>query len=318
MDAASSSGGSPDPAASEEEMGVAERAPRSGHELQNGHGRNPAGEAEAGTAGGHAELEGGQAQAHAEELLSRAHAHAELLRAHAEALRAEAASLRAEAAALRRAAQDGAAGANARAEALVVQMQAAADELRVSMQGQAEEIRAEIEGARAEAESLRRLLRAETDAALADAQRLRAEVQAFRAEIHQLSTELHLLSARATGDAEPGALDRHFPDLEGPETGSRVETHHDPDHALPVGDLRERFRRIWEGTHAEATGDPSSVEQPADTLGVPRASEPLIGSGGWRAPGATSSPAPVEDGGAGEPSAPPPGGSHRRRFGRPR
>lgn len=153
-----------------------------------------AGQREIDTARLRAETLSGRAHADAEELLSRARVHAELLRTHAEAARAEAQALRAEAAALRRAAGDEAATANSRAEALRAHAQAVAEEFRLAMEDQAGAARTEVERLRTEAMSLRRLLKAEIDAGLADRERLRAEVQGLWAEAERVAAELRLLS----------------------------------------------------------------------------------------------------------------------------
>lgn len=210
-------------------MGVSEGVPAPTHENQNGrnHSMSPkaildgtaeifgagpdnargreadapalsvAGEGEVGTARRNAESLGARAQVEAEELLSRAHAHANVLRVHAEAARAEAQALRAEAAALRRASADQAAAATSFVAALTAEMEATAKDLRSSMESKADEARAEVERLGREAMSLRRLLRAEIDAGLADIQQMRAEVQGVWAETEKQAAGLRLLSARA-------------------------------------------------------------------------------------------------------------------------
>lgn len=171
---------------------MSQGTPTPAHETQNGHSRE---------ALDHRAITPAQAHADAEELLSRAHMHAELLRVHAEAARAEALSLRTEAVALRRAAREEAAAASAHAEALTAHVQLAAEEFRSAMEGQADAARTEIERLRTEAASLRRLLQAETNASLADTQRMRAEIQALWADTDKLAAELRLLAAGAGAGA---------------------------------------------------------------------------------------------------------------------
>jgi hypothetical protein len=145
----------------------------------------------------HAESLAGQAQVEAEELLSRAQAQAELLRVHAEAMRAEAECMRAEAGALRAAVREEADAAASCADS-VTDARAAAEELRAAMQLEAVAAREEFEQMRAETLSIRRLLRAEIDAGLADAERLRGEVRRLCHDANQLAAELGQLFAPAT------------------------------------------------------------------------------------------------------------------------
>jgi len=261
----------------------------------------------------HAESLVAQAQGDAEELLSRARAHADLLRVHAEAARAEAECLRAETGALRAAAREEAEAAASRAEALITQAHAAAEELRSAMEGEAAAARAEVERLRAEVASLRTLSQAEIDTGVAEAQRMGAEVQRLWAETDKLGAELRLLSARAQAAAlKPPAATA----VDGPEGGRAVaEPRPVPPvpeiHAERVGDslltqldtkvaeLAREVRVAAEAassaeapdhghhdlTGADGDAQDQSHDQPVDTHeDRPRASQPLIGSGGWRPP----------------------------------
>ncbi|MDQ3898481.1 MAG: hypothetical protein M3326_14765 [Actinomycetota bacterium] len=268
----------------------------------------------------HADSLAAQAQAEAEELLSRAQAQAELLRVHAEAMRAEAEYMRAEAAAVRAAVRDEAEAASARAESAVAEARAAAEELRSAMQLEAGAARQDFEQTRAEAMSIRRLVRAELDAALADAERLRGDIRRLCADTNKLGAELGLLLARAGAVEEPvgseadgGPIeDWAWTDPGGVPAASGVE----PEPGPPLDkNLAELLRQMWDAASGEqATAVETPDEQPEGPVGpwgARRASQPLIGSGGWHAKGAAA-PGPGEepDDAAGQP----PPVRRRRRF----
>jgi hypothetical protein len=143
-----------------------------------------------------------QARADAEELLSHAHVQAELLRVRAEAVRAEAECLRAEAAALRSSVKEEAEAARARAES-AAQTYSDAEDLRAAMHRETDDAREEFTRMRTEAMAIRRLLRAEVDAGLADTERMRGEVQRLWAETDKLAAVLRLLSAGAETAGSP-------------------------------------------------------------------------------------------------------------------
>ena len=274
-----------------------------------------------------------QARADADELLSRAHAEAELLRARAEAVRAEAECLRAEAAALRIAVRDDAEATSERAES-VARTHAAAEELRAAMQREADAMRDEFERMRAEGMAIRGLLRAEAEAGVVARERS-VEVQRARAEADKLAAVLRLLSP---GDEATGRPDE--PGIDSADEWSVSA----PDHGeIPLDrDGAALLREIWQVVSAESTRGPRSAHSPVPSpgsedapapgagpsVGAPwpavesseppdhiapmggpkRASQPLIGSGGWQQKQAPSAPAVPDD-------APPlaPAASRRRR-----
>lgn len=284
-----------------------------------------------------AESPSAQALADAQELLSAAHVHAELLRVHADAARAEAESLRVEAGALRRAAHDEAAAAGARAEALIAQVHAKSEEARAAMEGQANAARAEVERLTTETASLRRLVQGEIGAALAATEEIRAEVQSLWAEIGKLAAELRLAPSSGAGVAPPrvastvvehgshtdGRLDELYRAMKVELEQRMADKYADTDKRLePVVsrlDLTKLLSDIWDGASRESPesserGLPAGGEQPRR----PRASEPLIGSGGWRA-GTAPTPSCRPDEGPVDTqrmSPPPEPAAQSRRFGR--
>lgn len=267
-----------------------------------------------------------RAHADAEDLLSRAQAQVELLRVHAEAVRAEAECLRAEAAALRTAARDEVETAGLHADS-TSQMHATADKLLAAVEDEVDAARDEFERMRTEALSIRRLLRAEIDAGLADVQKLRGEVQRLSAKTDKLAAELRLLLLRpgAAGVTEDPLVDAR----------ARAATDVRPEAAHPPQEeqMTELLRKIWDAASTEAGnvparrssgepatptvddawggGQPAADVQPTDSHAEPRpASLPLIGSGGW---GAREAALPYTGSPAGEPAPPSTSTSRRRR-----
>ena len=283
----------------------------------------------------HADSLAAQAQAEAEELLSRAHAQAELLRVQVEAMRAEAEYMRSEAG-LAAAVRDEVEAARSCAEAAAAEARAAGEELRSAMQLDVAAARQELEQMSAAAMSIRRSLRAEIDAGLADAGRLRGEVRRLCADTNKLAAELGLLLAAAGGaDDRTGAEGDAGPVDEWPSTESHgaggVESDEGPSEspsapgatagprtgaAPPPSDtnVAELLRQIWDAASANqstAMEAPEEPEGPTAPLGGLRAAQPLIGSGGWRA---KETAAPDVGQGAGEAAPPPSPGRRRRRF----
>lgn len=284
----------------------------------------------------HADSLAAQAQAEAEELLSRAHAQAELLRVQVEAMRAEAECMRSEAG-LAAAVRDEVEAARSCAEAAAVEARAAAEELHSSMQLDVAATRHELEQMSAAAMSIRRSLRTELDAGLADVGRLRGEVRRLCADANKLTAELRLLLAAAGGtDDRTGAELDAGPADEWPSTEPHgthsVESDEGPSEsasaqgatagprtgtAPPPSDtnVAELLRQIWDAASAnqstvsEAAAEP---ETPTGPLGGFRAAQPLIGSGGWRAKEGAAPDVSPEAGDATAPPAPP--GRRRRRF----
>ncbi len=292
-----------------------------------------------------------RASAHAELL----RAYAEAARAEAASLRAEAAALRraaregltdaisrAEALAVEmhaaadvlRSVREGQAD-EARAE--IERVRTEADSLRRLLQAETDaaladtqRLRAEVQGLRADINKLAADLQAlspagdaantaavdfnlsrEADAPLDELRRtIVMEVEQKLANAYAASRD-HL----ARGEPRP-----RFPGFDHREAASRSEPHHDPDWGFPMLDVRERLRRIWDGTYGEGTGQAPLGDQAAEHgPSGPSAPEPLIGSGGWR-PSTGPSPvgAPSDSDAERESSSPPADvGRHRWRFGRP-
>ena len=275
----------------------------------------------------HADALAAQAQAEAEELMSRAHAQAELLRVHAEAMRAEAEHMRAEAGALQTAVRAEVDAASSCTEVAVSEARAAAEELRSAIQLEAATARQQLEQVKAEVTSICRLWRAELDAGLADAERLRGDVRRLCVETNKLATELAMvLAGRAPDDELPADPLRVAPDDTlspvgdgGPEESSGVLTAA----AGPMqaqapeldGNIAELLRKLWDAAYG--TGSPSSEtsadepDEPPGPWGGLRSAQPLIGSGGWQAKEAAAPEVGLRAGD--EPMLPAPVG-RRRRF----
>lgn len=175
----------------------------------------------------HAESLGAQALAEAEELLSRAHSQAELLRVHADAMRAEADCLRAEAAAVLGAVRHDADASRSFTESVAAHASAAAEEFRSAVQLEVDAARQEFERMRTEALFIRRVLRAELDAGLADVDRMRGEVQRLCAETNKLAAELGLLFAAGGSEqiavaGDPGGRPPDARPSNGPAPGAEA------------------------------------------------------------------------------------------------
>ncbi len=324
---------------------------RSDPEVETGRGR--AGSLAQAQAEAEAEELLSRAHAHAELLRS----HAEAARAEAASLHADAAALRRaardEAAATISRAEALVGQMQAGADALRSVIEGQAEETRAEL----ERVRSEAESFRRLLQADTDAALADAQRLRAEVQSLRAELNKLAAEFHLLSSRsggiagadpadlvggvkrlansqldelreaIAMEVAQKLADAYDDTRDRFatgearppFPGLGRREAPSRRETPQDPDPVPPAVDVRERFRRIWDATYAEATGSSPVLEHPTGSGSTGRQPpEPLIGSGGWRASPASSSPAaPFEDAVEGEVAAPSPApGRHRRRFGR--